>query len=58
MIEVHFCTVCINRASDHPEDCTDRRCGQRHWPALCCPGCECRSFEDAHPDLSPEVETR
>ncbi|WP_295442973.1 hypothetical protein, partial [uncultured Thiodictyon sp.] len=26
----------------------DQHKDSEYWPPLCCPGCDCRSFEDAH----------
>lgn len=37
----HICTVCHQPSHRHEE------CG--HFPALCCEGCACGSFEEAHP---------
>lgn len=45
VIDMHVCTVCIQVAVSHPSECD---CGERHWPALCCLGCDCRSYEAAH----------
>lgn len=42
----HICTVCFLPANDHDELCV--QCGRGHFPALCCPGCDCESFEKAH----------
>lgn len=43
----HICEVCSQPGHDHTEQCArDHAC--LHWPPLCCPGCPCRSFEDAH----------
>ena len=54
----HICTVCFQSMFHHPEECgaeacwvkdkTGREQALRHWPALCCPGCGCGSFEEAH----------
>lgn len=46
----HTCTVCHGPAFAHPEKCplTHSDGSDRHFPPLCCPGCECRSFEEAH----------
>ena len=47
----HYCTVCFRPVDAHDEHCdVDDCCG--HWPALCCPGCACESFEQAHPELT------
>lgn len=44
----HMCTTCAQRADTHPEACgVANDC--YHYPALCCPGCDCRAFEEAHP---------
>lgn len=53
---VHVCEVCGQDANEHPEACYDEAHGRdvpaRHWPAPCCPGCPCLSWEEAHlPDL-------
>lgn len=37
----HICTVCFQPVSRHDD-------GTRYWPAPCCPGCDCRSYEYAH----------
>lgn len=42
----HVCTVCFSLAENHPEEGCD--CGVSHFPALCCPGCDCGSYEEAH----------
>lgn len=41
----HICTVCGQSLYDHPETC-ERGCF--HWPAVCCEGCACGSFEEEH----------
>ncbi len=41
----HICTVCFRPVEDHDSKCD---CGIVHFPPLCCAGCECGSFEDAH----------
>lgn len=48
----HTCERCFRGAQSHPEDCgtQEERCS--HFPALCCPGCPCGSFEAAHPELA------
>jgi hypothetical protein len=43
---MHTCTACFRARDLHPETCD---CGEKHFPPLCCPGCDCRSFERAHP---------
>lgn len=45
--EIHRCTVCGSSSRRHPEQC-DCGCGEFFWPALCCEGCGCGSFEEAH----------
>jgi len=42
----HVCTVCYRASEAHPERSED--CDEWHFPALCCVGCECRSWEQAH----------
>ncbi len=49
----HICTECFSFASQHEEACEVDGC-EGHWPPLCCRGCDCRSFEDAH--LDPPAE--
>lgn len=44
-MDVHYC-VCGLSVEEHRERSDD--CGERHFPALCCKGCPCRSFEEAH----------
>lgn len=44
----HLCTVCFQPLEHHPETC-ELEC--RHFPPLCCRGCQCRSFEEAHPTV-------
>lgn len=43
----HRCTVCRRDGHMHPDKC---KLGCSHWPPLCCPGCDCQSFEMAHPE--------
>jgi hypothetical protein len=45
---VHWCTACSRPAETHPTACHEDGCAG-HWPALCCPGCSCGSYEAAHP---------
>lgn len=46
---MHICLICLQEAGDHSWQCHDINCEQaRHWPPLCCPGCPCESFEEAH----------
>lgn len=46
---MHYCTVCSRDSALHPAACLESACeGVPHWPALCCPGCECASYELAH----------
>lgn len=44
---MHVCTECGLTVEEHSEVC-ECGCGSRFFPALCCEGCDCRSFEDAH----------
>jgi hypothetical protein len=44
MVE-HICTVCHQPSHRHDEECN---LGCRHYPALCCQGCRCGSFDEAH----------
>ena len=44
-ITLHICTVCYMASRRHSERCD---CGVNHWPPLCCPGCDCHSYENAH----------
>lgn len=48
----HICTVCFRSTEQHAESCA--LCGDTHWPAPCCPNCDCRSFENYH--LAKPVE--
>lgn len=43
---MHICIECGDSVEAHDEMC---RVGCRHFPALCCPGCPCLSFYEAHP---------
>lgn len=56
----HACSVCGADSVEHPS--RSYNCGERHWPSLCCPGCGCLSFEEAHTyphgDHGPNGETR
>lgn len=47
----HYCTVCAQPMTRHHAWCDV--CEVNHWPPLCCPGCGCLSFEEAHPNLYP-----
>jgi hypothetical protein len=47
----HECSVCYQKVSQHDETCWANGVEHRHWPALCCPGCVCQSFEAAHSEL-------
>jgi hypothetical protein len=42
----HTCTSCARDMDTHTTVCGE--CNERHFPDLCCPGCDCRSYEDAH----------
>src|SRR5262245_1995608 len=43
---MHYCTVCSRDSAVHPSACLESACeGVPHWPSLCCPGCECVSYE-------------
>lgn len=48
----HTCTVCFQSFEKHGESC--EYCEAKHWPPLCCAGCDCGSFEQAHPDAECE----
>lgn len=48
----HLCTVCCNRIEVH-RGCD---CGGEHCPPLCCPGCDCGSHEDAHPERGETIQ--
>jgi len=53
---VHECGACFAPMNRHSEMCVF---GCFHWPALCCPGCDCESFQEAHPPdtvLRPGVD--
>lgn len=46
----HICEVCSQDSAEHPDQCYEPgHIGDVHLPPLCCPGCPCGSFEDAHP---------
>jgi len=46
----HVCTVCCGLVSQHGKECS---CGCAiFFIPLCCEGCNCRSYEDAH-DMTP-----
>ena len=53
---MHWCEVCGFPANKHDERCWVGGEEHRHWPALCCPGCGCLSFEEAHPDVPVEPQ--
>ena len=44
----HICSVCFLPGHAHDGECD---CGERHWPPLCCPGCDCGSYEESHRTL-------
>lgn len=46
-MKAHICTVCSQQGDDHTDDCPGD-CGLRYWPPLCCKGCDCGSYEQAH----------
>lgn len=50
---MHVCTVCHSTIEEHSTHCPE---GCYHWPSLCCPGCDCGSFELGHRELEPDVE--
>lgn len=54
---MHWCTVCGRAAPDHAESCQGA-CEFDHFPPLCCPGCHCESFEEAHAAASGEGSDR
>lgn len=46
---MHLCGVCSVDSSRHPSSCYEEDCEViKHWPVLCCPGCLCLSYEEAH----------
>lgn len=45
---IHVCTACHRESFAHTERCD---CGHTHFPLLCCPGCDCRSYESAHTEI-------
>lgn len=50
----HICEVCFQSMFDHDEECWY---GCKHYPALCCKGCACQSFEEAyHSEACAEEE--
>lgn len=46
-MSTHICEECFRPSDEHGErqGCD---CDHGHWPPLCCAGCRCRSFEEAH----------
>ena len=48
----HYCEVCFTSMFDHPERCFGWGDEEPHYhmTPLCCPGCPCGSFEEAHPE--------
>lgn len=52
---MHICEVCFQPSHLHDEDCGTQEEPCHHWPALCCPGCGCQSFEAAHPEEKNHV---
>lgn len=44
----HICTVCFQSFRAHRAKC-DCGCGRGFLGALCCEGCDCGSYEEAHP---------
>lgn len=48
----HVCDQCFASMFDHLERCYDDSHGDDlpgyHSPPLCCPGCGCKSYEEAH----------
>lgn len=44
-MENHICTVCGKSSWNHREKCD---CGKVHFPAPCCIGCDCGSYEEIH----------
>lgn len=53
---MHICDQCYQPANEHDEECPCG-CGAFLMP-LCCPGCGCRSFEDAHGGVNVMVDER
>lgn len=50
----HECGVCVLRTTEHEGRCDDPLCEPEniwHLPPLCCPGCMCLSYEEAHLQL-------
>jgi hypothetical protein len=47
----HVCTECFAPVEAHPADCSG--CDGFHFPPLCCPGCDCQSFETIHGTVPP-----
>lgn len=45
----HICTVCFLPVEQHDSECD---LGCHHFPPLCCQGCGCGSFEEAHPQYN------
>lgn len=44
--EVHICEVCLSPSIEHSQSCP---CGCATFLSpLCCPGCPCGSYEEAH----------
>ena len=45
---MHLCDVCCASSDAHSQHCDSELCEDWHWPPLCCPGCLCGSYEEAH----------
>lgn len=59
----HDCGVCYTNFLSHHERCydpshADEGMPVNHFPALCCPGCGCGSYERAHLTLTWTRERR
>lgn len=49
MAELHVCDVCCQTSDQHPEQCpSPDHPPHPVWPAMCCQGCACLSYEEAH----------
>lgn len=45
----HMCFVCYLYVHEHDTRCVEDGDPHEHMPALCCLGCGCESYEEAHP---------
>lgn len=58
VIQWHVCEVCGTTMDAHEsfrdcEYCSTDEQSITHFPATCCPGCPCGSWEEQHPGVDP-----